>query len=250
MGRFTRIVSLVPSTTETVFGLGRGDRLVGATRYCVMPDAAQTLPRVGGTKDADVSKILALHPDLVLANCEENTRATVDALEAAGVPVWAPLPRSVDDALSDLLVTSRFVDAEDAGARWHGDIIAERAALHAAARPFRFAWLIWRKPYMVAGDDSFVSRLLGEAGGVNAFHGRYPEVSVEALRDSRLDVALLSDEPFPFAPSHAEELANATGLPRKRVSLSDGRYTWHGTRIRDTMIDLRHLLPDWTRLDE
>ncbi|MBC7977260.1 MAG: ABC transporter substrate-binding protein, partial [Myxococcales bacterium] len=88
-----RIVSLVPSDTYSVLALGAADRLVGRTIYCDLPQVA-AVPTIGGTKDVDVEAVVALEPDLVIANQEENTRVALEAL-AARVPVLVSLPRRV-----------------------------------------------------------------------------------------------------------------------------------------------------------
>ena len=91
-----RIVSLVPSLTEALFALELGERVVGVTGWCIHPaEAVARVPKVGGTKDTDVDAVVALAPDLVIANHEENTRRTVDALRRAGLEVWVTYPRTV-----------------------------------------------------------------------------------------------------------------------------------------------------------
>lgn len=98
-----RVVSLVPSLTESLFDLGLGGVLVGITDYCVYPaEALQGLPRLGGTKNPRVADILTLEPELVLANQEENTRQVVEALEAAGVQVWVTFPQTIRQSLDVL----------------------------------------------------------------------------------------------------------------------------------------------------
>ena len=93
-----RIVSLVPSLTETCFDVGLGERVVGVTDWCVHPaDGVAALPKVGGTKDADVAAIEALKPDLVIANHEENTRRVVEELEQRGLRVWLTYPRTLEE---------------------------------------------------------------------------------------------------------------------------------------------------------
>lgn len=235
-GPARRVVSLVPSTTETVEALAPGV-LVGVTRYCVHPASALLgLPRVGGTKDASVERIAALEPDVVLANAEENTRELFAALEVAGLPLVVAFPRTVDDALRDLERTAALlgVDADP-----HLEPIHQaRVQVHRAARPFRFAWLVWRQPWMAAGHDTFVARVLAEAGGVNVFgahEARYPVTSPEDLLARSPGVVLLPSEPFPFRPRHAVELA-AAGLPS--VRFADGELTWHGVRLARTLAAL------------
>ena len=233
-----RIVSLVPSTTETLFDLGVGDRVVGVTRFCVHPDEARTRPKVGGTKDAIPARIEALAPDLVVANCEENTREIFDALRGT-VPVWAAFPRTLDEALADLRSLGAMVgsDAEPICRA----IGLERAGL--VHRPFSFTYLIWKDPWMAVGRDTFISSLLAEAGGINevADADRFPVVTFEELR-TRQGLLLLSSEPFPFAERHVAALVEA-GISRERIHLVDGELlSWHGSRLRRGLPYLRGLV--------
>jgi ABC-type Fe3+-hydroxamate transport system substrate-binding protein len=223
-----RIVSLVPSTTETLFDLGVGDRVVGVTRFCVHPDEARRRPKIGGTKDALPERIRALAPELVVANCEENTREIFDALRDVA-PVWAAFPRTLDDAIADLGSVAALVGA-DAGSICAA-IEAERRNL--ARQPFAFTYLVWKEPWMAVGTDTFLSAMLAEVGGVNECRGpeRFPTLSLDELA-ARDGLVLLSSEPFPFAERHATALGEA-GVRRERIRFVDGELlSWHGTRLR------------------
>jgi len=98
----------------------------------------------------------------------------------------------------------------------------------------RFAYLIWRQPWMSVNADTFASALLELAGGRNVFGQRpvrYPELTPESLAAAEPDLVLLGSEPFPFEERHADELARLSGLPRRRFALADGEYlSWHGSR--------------------
>jgi len=241
-----RVVSLCPSLTELVFALGRGHTLVGRTRFCHHPaPLVDAVERVGGTKNPKVDRIVALRPDLVLVNEEENRREDAEALRAAGVSLHVSFPKNADDTAAMVRDIARALGAGAAGDRLADDIARRAAAVRekAAARraagepPVRWAYLIWRRPWMAVRDDTFVSALLDEAGGANVFAGaaaRYPEITAEALGAARPDLVLLSSEPFPFTAAHADELAVATGLPRDRFVLADGELlSWHGARTAD-----------------
>ena len=236
-----RVVSLCPSTTELVFALGRGDALVGRTKFCIHPaDRVAAVPSVGGTKDPRLDRILALAPDLVLLNEEENRREDAEALAAAGVPLHVSFPRDALQTAAMVRALGRALDAAPAAEAIAADIERRSARVRAAAAgraPVRFAYLIWRRPWMGVGADTFVDALLAQAGGANVLAGgavagaRYPEVAAAALAAANPDVVLLSSEPFPFADRHADELAAATGLPRARFRLVDGELlSWHGAR--------------------
>jgi ABC-type Fe3+-hydroxamate transport system substrate-binding protein len=233
-----RIVSLCPSLTELVFDLGRGDDLVGRTKFCVHPEGrVERVPSVGGTKDPKIERIVALAPDLVLLNEEENRREDADALRAAGLRLHTSMPRDAAETAAMVRSIAAALDRAADGERIAAEIERRAARVRAAARglpPVRWAYLIWRRPYMTVGGDTFVHALLALAGGENVFAAlpdRYPAVEPAALAAADPDVVLLSSEPFPFRQTHADELAALTGLPRARFRLADGELlSWHGSR--------------------
>jgi ABC-type Fe3+-hydroxamate transport system substrate-binding protein len=231
-----RVVSLCPSLTDTVFALGRGDWLVGRSKFCVQPrGVVERVERVGGTKNPKLDRIVALAPDLVLLNEEENRREDAEALAAAGVPTSVTFPRDVDGAIASVRALGEALDARDAAAGVVADIEAARARARAVAArvgPWRFAYLIWREPWMAAGGDTYISALLGEAGGVNVYAAsaaRYPELTLAELAAAAPARVLLSSEPFPFAARHVPDVEAA--VPGASVALVDGEaLSWHGAR--------------------
>ena len=236
-----RIVSLCPSLTELVFDLGLGDDLVGITEYCVHPkDRVGAIEQVGGTKTPNVARILELSPDVVLFNEEENRKEDHDTLVAAGVHVHNSFPRtSLETAEMVLSIGEELGRASEAEAI-ASDIARRTALVVADARgraPVRFAYLIWRKPWMSVNGDTFASAMLTQAGGENVFSAhsdRYPEVGLDELAGAKPDLVLLCTEPFPFQEKHIAEVAEATGLDPARVLVADGEYlSWHGSRTPD-----------------
>jgi ABC-type Fe3+-hydroxamate transport system substrate-binding protein len=236
-----RIVSLCPSLTELVFDLGRGADLVGITEYCVHPaDGVGAIEKVGGTKTPDSARIVALHPDIVLFNEEENRREDEAELAAAGLACLTTFPKDSLETADMVRTSGAALERRDAAERIALDIerrtqvVRERAR---TARPVRFAYLIWRKPWMSVNRDTFAHALLAQAGGVNVFAGaatRYPEIELAELRAGEPELVLLCTEPFPFAEKHALELAQATGLAPERFVIADGEYlSWHGSRTPD-----------------
>lgn len=273
-----RIVSLVPSLTEACFALGLGDRVVGVTDYCVHPrDAVARIARVGGTKDADVEAIAALAPDLVIANREENTRRVVEGLEARGLRVWLTYPTTVETGAEVVRALAR-VSPERARAE---AVVAEldaalatlapsgsegRAAGDAAIggpsrmervppeeRPRVFC-PIWRDPWMAVGAGTYANDLLERCGAHNPFarasaaagarggDRRYPIVALEEVVAAKPDVVLLPDEPYPFGPDDAAEIA-ALDVPAARsgrIHSIDGTWvSWYGPRIATAVRELR-----------
>jgi ABC-type Fe3+-hydroxamate transport system substrate-binding protein len=233
-----RIISLCPSLTELVFDLGAGDELVGRTKFCVHPEpAVSAIEKVGGTKNPKIERIIALEPDLVLMNEEENRREDAEALAAARVNCLTSMPRDARETATMVRRIGEAIGRSDAGERIASAIEAARERVRAAAlerQRVSFAYLIWREPLMTVSGDTFVSAILGEVGAINVFEQaseRYPEITAGQLAAAAPDAVLLSSEPFPFKDKHADELAARTGLAREAFHLVDGELlSWHGSR--------------------
>ncbi|MFN9810630.1 MAG: helical backbone metal receptor [Deltaproteobacteria bacterium] len=258
-GPARRVVSLVPSETEAVVLLGCADRLVGRTDYCVEPRGAiEHVARVGGTKDARVEEIVALAPDLVLANQEENTPRIVRALEDASIPTHVSFPKTVEDAASLVrdLATLLGLDPRRCEAITQMERDIEEARVRRAARaPLRVFCPIWRDPLMTIRGDTFLSDALDLAGASNVFSDRarryplaadlgqaapkaeerwtgrdtrYPRVTLDEVLARSPDLVVLPDEPHPFDDADAE-LFRARGL---RVVFVSGRdLSWYSPRM-------------------
>jgi len=232
-----RLVSLCPSMTETLFDIGAGPQVVGATRFCVRPERMEGVTRVGGTKDPRIQRILELEPTLVFANREENRLEDVEALRSAGVEVHDSMPRRVEEVPALIRdVGERVGRAREAGvvADRLDEGIREVRACRRAMDPVPFLVLVWRRPWMAAAADTFLSNLLVEAGGFNVLVGReerYPEVTLEEVASLRPERVLLPSEPFPFGRRHVDELARVTRMDPRCFLTCDGQLlTWHGSR--------------------
>lgn len=244
-----RIVSLVPSLTETLVHWEVKDRIAGCTVYCVLPKAVvKDIPKIGGTKDPDIRAIRALEPDLVLANAEENRKEDVLAIEAFA-PVWVTFPKTVADCPSMLRRLGRAVGAPVAAERDAASIERELDAHRAwtGAPRSRAAYLIWREPWMSINRDTYIHDVLRANGMTNVFGGkseRYFETTLEEIRAAAPDYVILPSEPFPFAARHAREVAAGTGLSIDRVRLAPGEdYCWFGFRTAQVFETHRRLFP-------
>ncbi len=223
----TRVVSLVPSITESLASVRRA-AIVGATNWCTHPGDLDVV-RVRGTKNPDLELIRKLQPDLVIANKEENRRVDVERLRAAGVPVWVTDIESVPQAIDSL--GRLFAQALGWPRPAWLDQVAQTWADFAPARG-RVVVPIWRDPWMVVGGGTFTTDLLRRLGWENAFAGlpRYPQVELSAIDEAGADVVLLPDEPYVFTAEDGPEAFTAT--PTKLVS---GRLlTWYGPSLLES----------------
>ncbi|MCB1184486.1 ABC transporter substrate-binding protein [bacterium] len=250
-GPYRRVVSLVPSLTDTVFGLGAGERLVGRTIYCAEPRGrVRGVPTFGGTKNPDVAGIIAAAPDLVLVCEEENRREDVAALEAAGLKTFVVMPRSLDDVAQLLVDYGALLDAGPAAGRALSDLTAARLAAGksrtARDEPPGVAVLIWKKPWMAVGGGNHINAMLGELGLRNVCGDRkgYPALTLESLAVLAPDLVLLPDEPFPFTHHDSWSLAAADVVAsRRQAVLLDGKLlSWYGTRTARSLRTLVNLL--------
>jgi ABC-type Fe3+-hydroxamate transport system substrate-binding protein len=240
----TRIASLVPSLTELLFALGLGPWVVARTGFCIHPAAeVSAVPKVGGTKDVNLAKLRRLAPTHVLLNVDENRLETVEALREFVPHIVVTHPCGPEDNL-DLLVQmiQHFGHLAPVQLRVQAlrleleQALAEvRAA--APAQPSKVLYLIWREPWMTVARDTYISRLLAQAGGhtwpdvEGGPHGagRYPVLQGDEPWLTAVDEVWLSSEPYQFTEQH---LAQAQALcPQARVRLVDGELlSWYGPR--------------------
>ncbi|WP_016701094.1 helical backbone metal receptor [Actinoalloteichus spitiensis] len=229
-GPARRVVSLVPSITEAVAVSAPG-RLVGATEYCAHPPDLD-VTRVGGSKYPVVDAVLALAPDLVLANAEENRPADVARLRSRGVPVFVTAaPETVPAGLASLrriLVDCLGLGPPDwwrtASSRWE----------HTPARRCTAVVPVWRRPWVVLGGRTFATDLLRRLGVDNAYSDRadrYPRPKLPELLatvdSGAADLLVLPDEPYRFTSTDGPDAF--PGIPHALVS---GRHlTWYGPSL-------------------
>ncbi len=264
-----RIVSLVPSMTETLFDLALGHLVIGRTDYCTRPPhAVQAIPSVGGTKNPRVDQIIALQPDLVIANKEENRREDVQALQAAGIAVWVTFPRTVLESFNIMWNLMYLCDVTTMVERvrlieYTYDWLNAIALRLEVTQPLKVFCPIWLDPLMTINQETYVHDVIRVCGGTNVFaervrqyplaadlgtaeplapddprvinrDTRYPRVTWEEVEAAQPDVILLPDEPFAFNASHIPLFAalNVPAARTGRIHLVDGSLlTWHGTRV-------------------
>ena len=241
--RTMRVVSLVPSWTEFLHELGV--EVVGQTKFCVRPEAAfRTVPRVGGTKTANVQAVLDLQPDLVVANREENDREQIELLQQAlgRDAVLVTDVRTVDQALASMTDLGFRVGHESEGRAWSERI----AEAWGPPRPARgdAGYAVWSSPWMVAGKDTYISDVMKHWGIRNAIEDlaapdRYPTLGESPTDSARCARTwLLPSEPFPFGEKHVAALH--VECPQARCKLVDGEaFSWYGSRMLHVVNHLR-----------
>ena len=238
-----RVVSLCPSITETIVAIGGLKALAGVTRYCTRPSGMLWgLPRVGGTKSPDIARILDLKPDLVFANAEENRLEDVEALRAAGIEVDVTLPKTVAEVPEAIRQWGRRLgtteEAEPLAAR-----IAQEIDALASRRPegsFRYAYWIWKDPWMTISDDTYVADLIRLAGGENVYGRelvRYPTTSPSEALVRGPRVHIFPSEPYPFEEAkHGAVVERLFGKEPRRLFVEGDDYCWHGVRTLQGLI--------------
>ncbi|HEX2066946.1 MAG TPA: helical backbone metal receptor [Candidatus Thermoplasmatota archaeon] len=243
-GEPARIVSLVPSHTETLYALGLASRVVGRTRFCIHPAPwVEAVPAVGGTKDARLERILALRPDLVVADKDENPKALADALLENGVEVlWSEID-TVPDAAA---FVERLADRCGVAAEGHRAAVAIRAALAEAAGAgggARVFCPIWHGPWMTFDRTAYPSAMLEAVGLRNAFAGhagpKYFQVEPAEVASSGAQWTLLPTEPFPFHRRRVDTAPLGPAGQPGRVRAIDGEaLTWFGVRTAPGLREL------------
>jgi iron complex transport system substrate-binding protein len=167
-----RIVSLNPTTTELLFALGEGARLVGRTHWDVWPDASRRVPDLGAGIRPNVEAVLAAHPDLVILYASADNRAAANAFLRAHIPVFAFKVDRIADFMHVTRALGRVL-GDSARAALIADSVEQsleqvRRATSDLPHPTAF-WLMWPQPLMTVGRGSFLSELLDVAGARNVY---------------------------------------------------------------------------------
>ena len=224
-----RIVSCVPSVSELIFWLNP-DCLAGRTRFCVFPGADLSVPRVGGTRNLDAARIRRLKPDLLVAVKEENDRGQIEAL-AREFPVRLFDVRNMADCIRMVRELGYIIGQAQKVKEWE-TVFNENWAGFGRVSRGTCLYLIWQKPWMAAGGDTFIHEMLTRAGFTNLFghRRRYPETDLEEIARLEPGWILLSDEPYPFGEVHREQIQKL--FPRSRVVCVDGAwFSWYSQRV-------------------
>ena len=225
-----RIISLVPSQTEFLHDMGLNDEVVGITKFCIHPNEwFKSKSRVGGTKTVDLDKVKALRPDLIIANKEENTQSEIEALQKL-YTVYISDIYTLEDSYQMMTDIGIMTNKNQKATEIINSIQANFKGLKSINK--KVLYLIWKAPYMLAGQATFINHLLSKCGLINAFNlksSRYDEISSIEISKLDLDYIFLSSEPYPFKEKHIKELEKIT---KAKVLLVDGEmFSWYGSRL-------------------
>lgn len=230
-----RIISLVPSQTELLFYLGLKKEIVGITKFCIHPQPqVKNTTKIGGTKKLHLDKIADLQPDLIIGNKEENDKSQIETL-AQHFPIWMSDIQTLSDAKKMISSLGQLVNKMPESQKLLKQLekkLATLAAFNDHSPALSAAYFIWRKPYMIAANDTFIHEMLQIAGFKNIFEKqkRYPVVDLKAVAEMQPQVVLLSSEPFPFKEKYLPEFQEA--LPNSIIKLVDGEmFSWYGNRL-------------------
>ena len=228
----SRIISLVPSQTELLVDLGLRESIVGITKFCVHPsDLRDKTTIVGGTKNIHLQKVIDLKPDFIFCNKEENSWEMVEELQTIA-PVWVSDMYNIEDCKEMILRIGEIFQSKSAI-----KIVEEIIAAQEDFKEFiskknlkSVLYLIWKNPYMAAGRNTFINKLLQLNNFSNAIEdedSRYPEIELDDFPE--VETILLSTEPYPFKEKDARELRRKLN---KEVIVVDGEFfSWYGSRL-------------------
>ncbi len=244
-----RIISLVPSITLLLFDLGLENSIAGRTKFCIHPkEKINSIPTIGGTKNSDIQKIKQLNPDLIFATKEENEKETIDELKKDFNVIIFDI-KNLDDNYKMIAkigkLTSSEIKAQEiiTQTKQHFDEL-KKSIIKLPNSQINTLYLIWRKPYMTIGKDTFIHTMLEQLGLKNMFdhQTRYPIIqNLQTSYFSKCQLVLLSSEPYPFTQQHIKEIQEQ--LPNAKILLVDGEFfSWYGSKMMYTPIYFNTLI--------
>ncbi len=250
-----RIVSVVPSITETLCRFGLQDEIVGCTSFCVEPlSLRRTAASIGGTKDASIEKIAALEPSHILVNSEENTAEFIATAKKyaslKNIKLIETFPLNAQDSIAMVLQLAETFSFQAKAADWAQQTNTELQKTIALAKLLEnrnYAYFIWREPWMVAGNRSYISNMLSLLGLKNIFqtgdspHERYPAVSETDAKFASCRYIFFSSEPFPFRERHMDEFLSLSNSKAMCMKVDGQALSWYGSRTLQGLLYLRDL---------
>jgi len=239
-GGVRRIVSLAPSTTEILYALGAGDRLVGVDQYSDYPPEAAKVLRVGSDLQPSVERIAALKPDVAFVATSANARELPEQLGRLGIRVVVSQVVTLDDVWKDIQSTGDAVGRHDAAVALVARLRARLESVHARVAtlpPEKALVVVWADPLTVVGGHSFVDEAIRVAGGENIAGDSkqpYPQFSVERMVARAPAVIVIGSHKGGPDPTPLLAHASVPAVQQKRVHIVDGDLIFRpGPRLVD-----------------
>lgn len=232
-----RIVSLVPSVSETLFDLGLEDELVGVTTACLHPYHLKvTREQVGDTKKIDFEKIRQLNPDIIIANIEENTVEEIERLKGI-CPIWLTHVKNLDHNIQLIDALGQLFNKRIEARKWMDKITFAQKDLTGLVRDkqgVKVAYFVGKDPFRVAGEGTIINEFLTLNQFENVYATRvelYPEVEIKKIRlEGDPEVVFLPSVPYAFQEEDAFEIGRFTHHG-KTVFVDGEMFTWYGTHV-------------------
>jgi len=227
-----RIISVVPSQTELLSYFELDKETIGITKFCIHPEKwFREKNKIGGTKNLQLEKIISLSPDLIIANKEENVKEQIESL-ATKFPVWLTDVNNFEDALKMINDIGTITQKIEKSQLLIDSLKEQFQKITQTSHNSRMLYLIWKNPYMAAGGDTFINDMIVKAGFENVIkdYKRYPEISIQEMKELNCSCIFLSSEPFPFKDADIKELSEQ--LPSVKIIKVDGEmFSWYGSRL-------------------
>ncbi len=201
-GTPSRIVSLAPSNTEILFALGLGGKVFGVTEYCNYPEEASAKEKVGGYSGVDIEKIVAINPDLILAE-DLHKQEVIPALERLGFTVIALVPHNLQEVMNSIKLIGMLTGAEAAAYQIVDDMSQKIKAITDVTDGLteeekkKVLYVIWHEPIMSVGTDTRIHELIEKAGGINIAEvggEGYPTLALEEIVSINPQVIIVNDD--------------------------------------------------------
>ncbi|GAB4198808.1 MAG: helical backbone metal receptor [Bacteroidia bacterium] len=241
-----RIISLVPSITELLAELGLENQLVGITKFCIHPENIfRNKEKIGGTKNLNIEKIKQLNPDLIIGNKEENVKEQIEEISKY-FPVWMSDVNTYEDAIKMIKEIGQLTNCSQKASLLISEIENEFAKLSLSSHILknkRVIYLIWYRPYMAVGNNTYIHDILSKIQCTNACNGkpRYFEITPDEIKQLNPDYVLLSSEPFPFNQKHKAELESHLPDTCKVLLIDAEVFSWYGVKMKYLPDYLLHL---------
>ena len=232
----TKIISLVPSLTELLVDLVLDENIVGITKFCVHPlDIRKSKLIVGGTKNINFKKITELQPDIIICNKEENTKEIVEKCKKIA-PTHTSDIKNIKDTLELISMYGEIFSVEEKSKSIQKQLsilLTDFKVFLENKKTRKVVYIIWKKPWMVAANDTFINYMLALNKFDNIYKdlNRYPEINLEDLQKKKdLELVFLSSEPYPFKEKDLNKLQHK--FANCNLQLVNGEYfSWYGTRL-------------------